>query len=254
MSMYTLEVRLSKAMDLPASDFGFLGMGGKSDPYVTLKAGRNAQQKSSVINNNLNPVWTPAEVFLFQIDKPKEHILMINVFDHDRLKSDDLLASRNIALAPFMEHQGHSEIVCYDLELAPEFARRKLSPTLYLEIKLTSNEHIDRVLELWENQRYHVVKKWVNDAIFESDRKRWSSVDDSKITSDAFEDAAPKVPNNMTAEGWTLDVSVGDSNGWLYAPSFSGPWQKDPFTLALVRRRKWINRCVANNKPNNQLS
>ncbi|RLN72220.1 hypothetical protein BBJ28_00000536 [Nothophytophthora sp. Chile5] len=243
-TMYTLQVTLVRAGDLAASDFGFMGIGGKSDPYVVFKLGR-LSQKSSVVQSSLNPRWNPAESFQFQVDRPKEKCLEVHVMDYDRFVKDDCIGVANLALAPFLEKE-HSEVVSYDLEVPPDYDKQKRKSVLFMEIKLTSNERVDQVLELWENQRYHIVKKWTTDALISgsSERKRWSCVTDSNMSSDAFEEVAPKVPSHLTAEGWTLDVSQGDDNGWIYAPSFSGPWQKDPFTLAMVRRRKWINRCT----------
>lgn len=247
--MHTLQVTLVRAADLAASDFGFMGIGGKSDPYVVFKLGR-VSQKSSVVPSSLNPRWEPAESFQFQVDRPKEKCLEVHVMDYDRFLKDDTIGVANIALAPFLEKK-HAEVVSYELEVPPDYDKQKRKSVLFLEIKLVPNEQVDQVLELWENQRYHIVKKWTTDTHLanSSERKRWSSVTDSNISSDKFEEVAPKVPRHLKAEGWTLDVSQGDDNGWIYAPSFSGPWQKDPFTLAMVRRRKWINRCTA---PSNQ--
>ncbi|GMF12253.1 unnamed protein product [Phytophthora lilii] len=226
-----------------------MGIGGKSDPYVVFKVGR-VSQKSSVVPSSLNPRWEPAESFQFQVDRPKEKCLEVHVMDYDRFLKDDCIGNANIALAPFLEKK-QSEVVSYELEVPPDYDKQKRKSVLFLEIKVTPNEQVDQVLELWENQRYHIVKKWTTDTHIagSNERKRWSSVTDANVSSNAFEEVAPKVPSHLKAEGWTLDVSQGDDNGWIYAPSFSGPWQKDPFTLAMVRRRKWINRCTA---PGNQ--
>ncbi|KAH7488202.1 hypothetical protein PRIC1_007678 [Phytophthora ramorum] len=244
-NMHTLQVTLVRAGDLAASDFGFMGMGGKSDPYVVFKVGR-LSQKSSVVPSSLNPRWEPAETFQFQVDRPKEKCLEVHVMDYDRFMKDDCIGNANLALAPFLEKK-QSEVVSYELEVPPDYDKQKRKSVLFLEIKVTPNEQVDQVLELWENQRYHIVKKWTTDTHISgsNERKRWSSVTDANTSADAFEEVAPKVPSHLNAEGWTLDVSQGDDNGWIYAPSFSGPWQKDPFTLAMVRRRKWINRCTA---------
>lgn len=247
LTMYSLEVTLVRAQDLPESDFGFMGIGGKSDPYVVFKVGK-VTQKSSVINNNLSPVWSPPESFTFKVDNPKERVLEIQVLDYDRFNKDDLLGTLTLALAPFAEQRGASEVLSYEVELAEEFDNHKKHSYLFLEIKLVSLEHADRVLELWENQRYHLIKKWTTDTLLPNDRKRWSAIGDSNASSDSFEEVAPRVPPGMTAEGWSLDVSQGDDNGWIYAPSFQGPWQKDAFSLAMVRRRKWVNRCTYDNQ------
>lgn len=243
--MFSLQVTLVRAQDLPSSDFGFMGIGGKSDPYVVFKVGRNAQ-KSTTISSSLNPRWAPPEVFHFQIDKPKEKCLEIQVMDFDRLNKDDLLGTANIALAPFLETR-HSELLSYDLDVATEFEKQHRKSVLFLDIKLVSTDRVDQVLELWENQRYHIVKKWTTETLTAGERRRWSAVDDANVSSDAFEEVAPKCPPHLTAEGWTLDVSQGDDSGWVYAPTFSGPWQKNAFTLAMVRRRKWINKCSVSN-------
>ncbi|RLN55114.1 hypothetical protein BBJ29_003478 [Phytophthora kernoviae] len=236
--MHTLQVTLVRAGDLAASDFGFMGMGGKSDPYVVFKLGR-VSQKSSVVPSSLNPRWEPPETFQFQVDRPKEKCLEVHVMDYDRFLKDDSIGVANLALAPFLE-KNHAEVVSYDLEVPPDYDKQKRKSVLFLEIKVTPNEQVDQVLELWENQRYHIVKKWTTDTHISgsTERKRWSSVTDSNISSNAFEEVAPKVPSHLNAEGWTLDVSQGDDNGWIYAPSFSGPWQKDPFTLAMVQERR----------------
>jgi hypothetical protein len=241
--MYTLEVTLLRAQDLPASDFGFMGLGGKSDPYLTFKVGRMTQ-KSSVIMNNLSPVWSPPEKFTFKVDNPKERVLEIHVFDFDRFNKDDLLGTLTLALAPFGEKQGASEVLSYEVDIDEAFTNHKKRSYVFLEIKLQSMDRADRVLELWENQRFHLIKKWTPDTMLPNDRKRWSAVGDSNISSDNFEEVAPRVPPGLTAEGWSLDVSQGDDSGWLYAPSFQGPWQRTEYTLATVRRRKWINKCT----------
>lgn len=241
--MFTLEVTLVRAADLAASDFGFMGIGGKSDPYVILKMGR-VQHKSSVVQASLNPRWSPPETFHFQVDKPKEKCVEVHVMDYDRIGKDDLIGVANIALAPFLEKRT-AEVLAYDLEVPPDYDKQNRKSVLFLEIKLTSNDRVDQVLELWENQRYHLIKKWTNETLISgsNERRRWSHITDSTISSNSFEEVAPKVPAHLKAEGWTLDVSQGDANGWMYAPSFAGPWQKDEYTLAMVRRRKWVNKC-----------
>jgi hypothetical protein len=242
-AMYALEVTLVRALDLPISDYGFLGFAGKSDPYFVFKV-RSVKQKSSVVQNNLSPVWSPPERFTFQIDNPTERVLEIEGFDYDRMDPDDSLGTISLALASFLEKRGASEVLSYELDVPASFTKHKKRSYVFLEIKLTSLERADRVLELWENQRYHLVKKWTTDAFLPNDRKRWSAIDDSSVSSDNFEEVAPAVPPRMSADGWTLDVSLGDDNGWIYAPSFAGPWQKEAFSLAMVRRRKWVNRCI----------
>lgn len=249
--MFTLSVTLVKATNLPVSDFGFLGIGGKSDPYFTFKvAGR--VQTSSMIKSNLNPIWKPNETFNFNIENPKASCLEVQAFDYDRLKANDLLGSACIALAPFLENKEHSEIIAYELDVQPEYQNQKCRAIVYLEVKLSSHGNADQVLELWENQRYHLIKRWTHETFLPNERKRWSSVSNSSISSMNFGDVAPTVPSGMSGEGWLYDVSKGDAEGWLYAPSFQGPWHRDAGPLALVRRRKWINKCKIDPASNNQ--
>ncbi|KAJ0405660.1 hypothetical protein ATCC90586_004463 [Pythium insidiosum] len=240
--MYTLTVTLHRAEDLPSSDYGFMGIGGKSDPYFVFKVGR-VTHKSSVQHSTLSPTWTPPESFTFHVDNPKEQCLEVWSYDWDRFNKDDLLGTRSIPLLSFLDRHG-AETIAYDLDVQSEYDNQKRQSVMYLSVELKSNDNADSVLELWENQRYHVVDKWTTKTYLPNDRKRWSSVDDSSVSSDNFTEVEPKVPSGLVAEGWTLDVSQGDANGWLYAVSFQGPWQKNEFTLATARRRKWINRCT----------
>ncbi|DBA01713.1 TPA: hypothetical protein N0F65_010364, partial [Lagenidium giganteum] len=240
--MHTLDITLVKATGLAASDFGAFGFGGKSDPYVIFKVGSKTH-KSSMIKSNLNPVWSPPEKFRFKVDNPRDACLEIKVFDFDMIGADDLIGSKNLALAPFVEGR-KAELMSYELEVPDCYSKQKCTSSLFLEISLVSDDSIDLVLELYENQYYHIVKQWCYDMQGDANhRRRWSQVNDSNVTSDSFEEVAPKVPATHSAEGWTLDVSQGDENGWMYAINFQGPWQKDMTTLAKVRRRKWINKC-----------
>jgi len=182
-------------------------------------------------------------------DRPKEKCLDIKVFDRDRFNQDDLIGTAYIALAPLLEAK-QSEVIAYNLDVPAEFEKQHRKSVLFLEMKLTkSNERVQKILELWENQRYHIIKKWTYDVFIKGERRRWSTVENNNVSSDSFEDVMPIVPAHLKGEGWTLDVSQGDSDGWIYAPTFSGPWEKKPSTLAMVRRRKWVNNCTL---PDNQ--
>jgi hypothetical protein len=240
--MFTVEVTLLRAVDLPASDFGFMGMGGKSDPYFVFKLGRETQQ-SSVIKKNLSPLWSPAEKFTFETGNPREHVLEVRGFDYDHGNKDDLLGTVSIALAPYVDKKGASEILSYELDVPAEFKSHNKISYVYLEVRVLSADRAERTLELHENQRYHLIKKWTTETTLPNDRKRWSAVNNADQSSDSFEVVAPPVPEGMVGDGWTLDISQGDAEGWMYAPSFQGPWERKAFSLALVRRRKWINIC-----------
>lgn len=251
--LYNLEVTLVKAQDLPASDFGFMGFGGKSDPYVTFKVDE-VLETSTTVASSLNPVWSPHEVFRFTVDRPKAKCLDIKVYDRDRFNQDDLIGTAYITLAPFLDVT-QSEVLAYKLEVPAEFTKQHRKSVVFLEIKLTkSNERVQKTLELWENQRYHIIRKWTYDTFINgsTERRRWSSVENNNVSADSFEQVAPTCPPHLQADGWTLDVSQGDSEGWVYATTFAGPWERDAYTLATVRRRKWINHCALPDSSNNQ--
>jgi Ca2+-dependent lipid-binding protein len=54
----TLQVAILSAENLPNTDTAlFINKKNKSDPYVTLEAGKNRLAKTRVIEDNLNPQW-----------------------------------------------------------------------------------------------------------------------------------------------------------------------------------------------------
>eukprot|EP00668_Euglena_longa_P009792 GGOE01011840.1.p1 GENE.GGOE01011840.1~~GGOE01011840.1.p1 ORF type:complete len:131 (-),score=17.61 GGOE01011840.1:284-676(-) len=46
-----------------------------------------------------------------------------------------------------------------------------------------------------------------------------------------------------SSEGWELDTSSSDLDGWQYAFTFDTPFCPAPWFGALVRRRKWVRAC-----------
>ena len=81
--MATLKVVLVKCANLKDDDAGQ----GLSDPYVEFEV-HGQREKSSVKQNNLNPVWH--ETFLFR-DVPKHmHDLHVKVMDSDTVRDDKL--------------------------------------------------------------------------------------------------------------------------------------------------------------------
>ncbi len=66
----------------------------KSDPYCVLSVVKKhdfslfgSTQKTSVINNNQNPVWNQS--FSLNVSNPEAEILKIKVYDNDPLSFDD---------------------------------------------------------------------------------------------------------------------------------------------------------------------
>ena len=83
-------IKLIGARDLEAMD-----LGGSSDPYAILKLG-NLQHKTTIIENNLNPVWNE------EFELPVENIhqpLLIEVFDHDKIGSDDMIGMARVPIS-----------------------------------------------------------------------------------------------------------------------------------------------------------
>jgi len=88
-----LTVNVLNATGLKDSDGMF---GGSSDPYVYLQIKGMDAQKTSVINDNLNPEWN--ETFVFEnIEKPMSKILKVTVYDKDTVH-DDVLGGAEIDL------------------------------------------------------------------------------------------------------------------------------------------------------------
>jgi len=88
-----LTVNVINATGLKDSDGMF---GGSSDPYVYLQIKGMVVQKTSVIDDNLNPEWN--ETFVFEnIEKPMSKILKITVYDKDTVH-DDVLGGAEIDL------------------------------------------------------------------------------------------------------------------------------------------------------------
>ncbi|RHY84355.1 hypothetical protein DYB37_011558 [Aphanomyces astaci] len=96
------KITLHKATDLPAADYALFGKG-KSDPYVVFAIG-SQRFKSDTISKCLDPVWTSAPTYEFDLtqDDLFTQVLDIQVFDSDHgLSADDLIGTLSIPLAQF---------------------------------------------------------------------------------------------------------------------------------------------------------
>ena len=89
----TIEVTVLKGRDLTKMDFAFKG-GGKSDPYVLVKFGKETN-KSEVIKKNLNPTWNFKCVVGREKRVTKTFLgngggqMTFEVFDWDQVGSDE---------------------------------------------------------------------------------------------------------------------------------------------------------------------
>ncbi|EFA79729.1 hypothetical protein PPL_07420 [Heterostelium album PN500] len=90
-----LIVRIISAKNLVAADSN-----GKSDPYVILRLPNSHVEhptKTRIIHKNLNPVWN--EVFTIPINDIQHHMLVLEVYDHDKLSTDDIIGFVGIDLS-----------------------------------------------------------------------------------------------------------------------------------------------------------
>lgn len=85
-SMSMLHLHVKGACDLMNLDTGLLG--DVSDPYVVAKVGK-VQKKTSVIDDNLNPVWHDSNEFTFRV-ADEDAQLELEVFNANIVKDDSL--------------------------------------------------------------------------------------------------------------------------------------------------------------------
>jgi hypothetical protein len=110
-----LLVRVCKATNLMKADTF-----GKSDPFVTLHWEGERVLKTKTIYKNLNPVWTDGNEAMITLPADGEGTLKVQVFDWDRIGSNDFLgqytwtraqmiaaARRSRAKAAEMKHAGN---------------------------------------------------------------------------------------------------------------------------------------------------
>ncbi|CAE8623444.1 unnamed protein product [Polarella glacialis] len=82
-----LQIRVNGAKNLTNKDTGVFG--DVSDPYVVVRAGSGAEQKTTVINNNLDPVWTDNNLFNFSL-APGEYKVQLEVMNSNNLNDSSL--------------------------------------------------------------------------------------------------------------------------------------------------------------------
>eukprot|EP01088_Endostelium_zonatum_P004239 TRINITY_DN15445_c0_g1_i1.p1 TRINITY_DN15445_c0_g1~~TRINITY_DN15445_c0_g1_i1.p1 ORF type:complete len:121 (+),score=28.23 TRINITY_DN15445_c0_g1_i1:32-394(+) len=86
---HKVRVEVVKGTNLCVSD-----LGGSSDPYVQVRIG-GVSKKTHSVQKELNPKWE--EVLEFDDVDPDHHVLL-NVFDYDRIGSDEPLGKAEILI------------------------------------------------------------------------------------------------------------------------------------------------------------
>jgi len=99
-----LRLTVVAARNLKAADASFpFGKLTSSDPYVVLRLGAIVEQ-TSVVRQNLNPVWErePKEFLVYR--KDEQHIV-VTVMDEDKMKKHDFLGTTKILVEKLCEEQ-----------------------------------------------------------------------------------------------------------------------------------------------------
>ncbi|RHY53308.1 hypothetical protein DYB28_003529 [Aphanomyces astaci] len=240
-----IRIVLEKATDLPASDLEALG--GKSDPYVSFQFGKQ-RRRTDVIDNTLNPVWKHQEYefVVSDIEVAQHKVLKIRVMDYDAASADDLLGDLEFDMTQWdgATRLADAKLQPYALRTPSSFDFQNVAPHVHMSICFLSPwEAAARLTEeIWENERWlTTTQSWSKNNLTYGDKHAWTS-SNGKQAGAAFKDALPDIPDGYTQAGqWQFDISHGDSNGWVYATTFSGPWRKERGALHRVRRRLWVN-------------
>lgn len=236
--MPELSVTLLRATGLPVGDASLL-QGSASDPFVLLEVAGEVQ-RSSCVHKSLDPEWSPAETFVFDVPDARAGKLLLRVVDNDVLKADELLGEHSLSLASLVPHANRSVARALTLDVPPELAAGLKQPSvLHLELRLTLEDDGQQVLAVWENEDWRD-GKWV--AASGREWRHWSSAD-GRVSSDTFEQVAPQVPDGLEGKGWAYATKRGDEHGWVYAGSFTGPWASAASATSYARRRLWQNHC-----------
>ncbi|KAH9127367.1 hypothetical protein AeMF1_002319 [Aphanomyces euteiches] len=228
-----LRVKLNKATDLAAADYRIPGLlQGKSDPYVVFRVG-DQKFKSTCISSTLNPVWGH-EVFEFTLNEGLMYTqaLVVEVYDHDLYKADDLIGTTVVALAQFELEKGLQDIQ-WPLDIPDEFSSQDVHSMLHVTVEvLTETEKEARVVEaMVEFQSWSVLRGW----------NRLSMDYTSKPTiPSGFESPMGWVVTLHPFSGPEVDEDL-DMDGWFYSHSMNGPWYKSGknHITAVYRKREW---------------
>ncbi|KAA6402916.1 MAG: hypothetical protein EZS28_001557 [Streblomastix strix] len=105
-----VKIRNVKVRDLPEMDFM-----DKFDPYVVFKLGADESKQTSVAHNTQNYDYIGEQFELLYIpNKMKERKeIDIEVWDYDRIGSNDLIGAGIVEILPIFEHEIYNEVFIY---------------------------------------------------------------------------------------------------------------------------------------------
>ena len=90
-----VRLRVTGAHDVRPADYGISGvLGGRADPYCVVRYQGKKIAKTKVCSSTLDPCWNAVFEFTVPTHAPTEGEaadLLIEVFDHDLVGSDDFL-------------------------------------------------------------------------------------------------------------------------------------------------------------------
>ena len=126
-----------------ASGLEVMDLGGKSDPFVTIKVGKQAARSTSVKEKTLDPVWN--EGFSFDVQSIDEAVIL-EVWDKDMASDDDFMGEVSLgAMRHLLERytaMWHGERVSVMEKLCPRGKKKLAQGELYLELQLASNNSV----------------------------------------------------------------------------------------------------------------
>ena len=100
---FMLEIKLEKAFKLKAMD-----KNGFSDPFVSFTMNGKKLCQSDTKKKNLNPIWNQNFAVKIPAERGK---LIVEVFDHDVIGSNDLIGCNSIDLGPLIVEESSRQIL-----------------------------------------------------------------------------------------------------------------------------------------------
>jgi len=112
------QITVISCKDLPDTDGAGIGFGNKSDPYVTVRVGKDGEkQQTKAIRGKLDPVFKK-ESSTFEFDvAPTEKMIFFEVMDKDTFTNDDLIGKAQIKLS---EGQANGVLLSLALKVKEE--------------------------------------------------------------------------------------------------------------------------------------